>query len=49
MERNSLDAVPKAVEAISKVTPQAVIMVTLYKPTAEFVRQMRKHGQNPSS
>lgn len=46
VERNSLD-VAKAVEAISKVTPQAVIMVTLYKPTAEFVRQMRKHGQNP--
>ncbi|HET7775054.1 MAG TPA: ABC transporter substrate-binding protein [Azospira sp.] len=46
VERNSLE-VGKAVEAIAKVTPQAVIMVTLYKPTAEFVRQMRKAGQNP--
>lgn len=46
VERNSLD-VSKAVEAIAKVTPQAVVMVTLYKPTAEFVRQMRKVGQNP--
>lgn len=46
VERNSLD-VAKAVESIAKVTPQAVIMVTLYKPTAEFVRQMRRNGQNP--
>lgn len=46
VERNSLD-VTKAVQTISKVTPQAVVMVTLYKPTAEFVRQMRKAGQNP--
>jgi branched-chain amino acid transport system substrate-binding protein len=46
VERNSLD-VGKAVQDIAKVTPQAVIMVTLYKPTAEFVRQMKKQGQNP--
>lgn len=46
VERNSLD-VSKAVEAISKVTPQAVIMVTLYKPTAAFVRTMKRNGQNP--
>jgi branched-chain amino acid transport system substrate-binding protein len=46
VERNSLD-VNKAVQDIAKVTPQAVIMVTLYKPTAEFVRQMKKQDQNP--
>ena len=44
--RNSLD-VAAAVAAISKVTPQAVIMVTLYKPTAAFVRAMRKAEQYP--
>ncbi|QEL64545.1 hypothetical protein OTERR_10690 [Oryzomicrobium terrae] len=46
VERNSVD-VSKAVQAISKVGAQAVVMVTLYKPTAEFVRQMRKIDQNP--
>lgn len=46
VERNSVD-VTKAVEAISKTTPQAVVMVTLYKPTAAFVKAMKKIGQNP--
>lgn len=46
VERNSLD-VSKAVQTIAKADPQAVVMVTLYKPTAEFVRQMRKARQNP--
>ncbi len=46
VERNSLD-VDAAVKAIAKGNPQAVIMVTLYKPTAAFVREMRKAGQNP--
>ena len=46
VERNSLD-VAKAVEAIAKATPQAVVMVTLYKPTAAFVKAMKKAGQNP--
>lgn len=46
VERNSLD-VAKAVEAISKVTPQAVVMVTLYKPTAAFVKAMKQIGQFP--
>lgn len=46
VERNSVD-VAKAVEAISKATPQAVVMVTLYKPTAAFVKAMKKAGQNP--
>ncbi|MBK7898726.1 MAG: ABC transporter substrate-binding protein [Azonexus sp.] len=46
VERNSLD-VGKAVEAIAKVSPQAVIMVTLYKPTAAFVKAMKKANQFP--
>lgn len=46
VERNSVD-VNAAVESISKVTPQAVVMVTLYKPTAAFVKAMKKIGQNP--
>lgn len=46
VERNSLD-VGSAVTQITKANPQAVIMVTLYKPTAEFIRQMRKAGQIP--
>ncbi len=46
VERNSLD-VSKAVAAIAKTRPQAVIMVTLYKPTAAFVKAMKKADQNP--
>ncbi len=46
VERNS-DDVAKAVEAIAKANPQAVVMVTLYKPTAALVRALRKAGQNP--
>lgn len=46
VERNSVD-VSKAFGPIAKVNPQAVIMVTLYKPTAAFVKIMKKAGQNP--
>jgi branched-chain amino acid transport system substrate-binding protein len=46
VERNSLD-VTSAVQTIAEAQPQAIIMVTLYKPTAEFVRQMKKAGQYP--
>ena len=46
VERNSLD-ISKAVETIGQSHPQAVIMVTLYKPTAAFVRAMKKSGQHP--
>ena len=46
VERNSLD-VSKAVDAIAKANPQAVVMVTLYKPTAAFVLAMKKVGRNP--
>ena len=44
VERNSVD-VAKAVEPIAKANPQAVIMVTLYKPTAAFVKAiLGEHG-----
>ncbi len=46
VERISLE-VTTAVESISKASPQAVVMVTLYKPTAAFVKAMKKIGQNP--
>jgi branched-chain amino acid transport system substrate-binding protein len=46
VERNSLD-VDAAVKSIAKAAPQAVVMVTLYKPTAAFVKAMRKINQNP--
>ena len=46
VERNSLD-VGKAVESIAKSNPQAVVMVTLYKPTAAFVKALKKSGQMP--
>jgi branched-chain amino acid transport system substrate-binding protein len=46
VERNSVD-VAAAVETIAKARPQAVVMVTLYKPTAAFVQGMKKAGQNP--
>jgi branched-chain amino acid transport system substrate-binding protein len=46
VERNSLE-VGKAVESIAKAMPQAVVMVTLYKPTAAFVKAMKKAGHSP--
>lgn len=46
VERNSLD-VAKAVESIAKANPQAVVMITLYKPTAAFVKAMKTSGKSP--
>ncbi len=46
VERNSSD-VAKAVETIAKSNAQAVIMVTLYKPTAAFIKAMKQAGQHP--
>ena len=46
VERNAID-VAKAVESIAKANAQAVIMVTLYKPTAAFMKAMKQAGQNP--
>jgi len=43
VEPNSVE-VGKAVAAIAKAEPQAVIMYTLFKPAVEFVRAMRKAG-----
>ncbi|MFV0665871.1 ABC transporter substrate-binding protein [Denitromonas sp.] len=44
--RNSVEVGP-AVAKIAKAAPQAVIMVTLVKPTAAFVSAMRAAGQTP--
>jgi len=44
--RNATDA-SAAVKTISAVSPQAVVMVTLLKPTATFVKAMRAAGQAP--
>jgi len=46
VERNSVD-VAAAVDAIAKAKPQAIVMVTLYKPTAAFVKAMKKSNQSP--
>lgn len=46
VERNSLD-VARAVKDIAAKTPEAVVMVTLYKPTATFVKALKKTGQLP--
>lgn len=44
--RNSVDVGP-AVATIAKTNPQAVVMVTLYRPTAEFIKRMRAAGSAP--
>ncbi|MDE2441172.1 MAG: ABC transporter substrate-binding protein [Betaproteobacteria bacterium] len=46
VERNS-DDIGKALEAIAKVNPQAVVMVTLYKPTAAMIKALHKANQSP--
>ena len=46
VERNSTE-VASAVDTIAKTKPQTVIMVTLYKPTAAFVKAMKAAGQRP--
>ena len=44
--RNATDAT-QAAASIAAASPQAVVMVTLLKPTAAFVNAMRAAGQNP--
>jgi branched-chain amino acid transport system substrate-binding protein len=44
--RNSVE-VAGAVATIAKTNPQAVVLVTLYRPTAEFIKQMRSAGAAP--
>ncbi|SBT09474.1 Extracellular ligand-binding receptor [Candidatus Accumulibacter aalborgensis] len=46
VQRNTVE-VGQAVQDIAKVNPQAVIMVTLHKASAAFVREMRKARQTP--
>lgn len=46
VERNSVD-VANAVQVIAKSNAQAVIMVTLYKPTAAFILAMKQAEQYP--
>lgn len=44
--RNSVD-VAQAVQVIAKAEPQAVVMGTLYRPTAEFIKRLREAGASP--
>ncbi len=46
VERNS-DDIGKALAAIAKVNPQAVVMVTLHKPAAAMVKALHKANQSP--
>src|ERR1043165_5833799 len=47
VERNTVE-VAKAVEAMKKVNPQAVVMVSAYKSCAAFIREMKKADLQPS-
>jgi len=47
VERNTVE-VAKAVAAIKKANPQAVILISAYKSCAAFIREMKKQGQNPT-
>ncbi|MCW7538052.1 ABC transporter substrate-binding protein [Aquabacterium sp. A7-Y] len=46
LPRNSVEVAP-AVAAIAGSEAQAVVMATLYRPTAAFIRQMRHQGEKP--
>jgi len=43
VERNTVK-VEKAVETISKASPDAVVMISAYTSCAEFIKQMKKAG-----
>jgi branched-chain amino acid transport system substrate-binding protein len=47
VERNTVD-VKKAVEAINKANPQAVVMIGSYKAGAQYIKDTRAAGQNPT-
>jgi ABC-type branched-subunit amino acid transport system substrate-binding protein len=47
VERNSVD-VAKAVQQIGKADPQAVVMICAYKGCAQFVKEMRAQGHEPT-
>ena len=47
VERNTVD-VAKAVEAMRKADPQAVVMISAYKSCAAFIKEMLKAGARPT-
>ena len=46
VERNSVD-VTAAVQSITKIDPQAVIMISAYKSCGAFIKEMKKASSNP--
>ncbi len=47
VERNTIE-VKKAVDTMVAAKPQAIVMIGAYKSCAEFIRQMKKAGVNPT-
>jgi len=47
VERNTVD-VKKAVDAMVKSDPQAIVMISAYKSCAAFIKEMKKAGKNPT-
>ena len=47
VERNTIE-VKKAVDTLVAAKPQAIVMIGAYKSCAEFIRQMKKAGVNPT-
>ena len=47
VERNTVE-VAKAVEAMKKAQPQAVVMISAYTSCAAFIKEMKKAGANPT-
>jgi branched-chain amino acid transport system substrate-binding protein len=47
VERNTVD-VKKAVEEMKKADPQAIVMISAYKSCAQFIKDMKKEGKNPT-
>jgi len=47
VERNTVD-VAKAVADIKKANPQAVVMIGAYKACAQFIKEMKAAGSNPT-
>ena len=47
VERNTVD-VAKAVQEMSKLDPQAIVMISAYKSCAAFIKAEKKAGKSPS-
>ena len=47
VQRNTIE-VKKAVDEMLKAKPQAVVMISAYKSCAEFIRQMKAAGSDPT-